>query len=861
MISLGLGDIEAFPFLQKPDSRGVKDGLDLLRELNAIDKDGRITRIGRQLTQLPVDPRLARMIVESKPQGCTREVTAIVAGLSIQDPRERPLERRAQADQQHARFVDPTSDFLTLLNLWNYLEEKQKELSGNQFRRLVKSEYLNYLRVREWQDVYRQLTRSAKQLGMHVGEPRISPDAIHRALLAGLLSHIGLRDLAKKDYVGARQSRFVVFPGSALAKKQPSAIMSAELVETSRLFARTNAAIDPAWAEPLAGDLAKRSYSEPHWEKKQGAVVAYERVTLYGVPIIPKRRVQFSRIDLPYARELFIRHALVEGDVAFEVLRGRAWGFMAANRDLRDRLVEVEERTRRRDILLDDEAIFHFYDRRLPRDVANTRDFEGWWKKARVETPDLLLMREEDLLDEEPVDLVESDFPREWVQGDQTLALSYRFEPGASDDGVTVTVPLPLLAGLRSDGFDWQVPGLREELVTALIKALPKHIRKNVVPAGDWARKLLATLEPSNEPIAAALAREIQAQTYTPVTPQDFDWDRVPEHLKVGFAVADARGAVIQRGKSLSALQAGLKPAARESVAKVVDAPRPADRVERSGITTWDFGDLDRVRDTEHGGNRIRAYPALVDEGSTVAIRLQSTPADQAAAHRRGVLRLLVLSIPSPTGYVQEHLTTQEKLALAHSPYRTTAELFEDCLVACIADVVDPGEIFTEAQFQAARAAVSSGLVDALFSVVGQVSRILAATREADKAIRDATSMALIAPLGDARSQLDALVFPGFVSRAGLARLRRYPLYLQGLIHRVARLAENVGRDRVWMQEVQQATARYIEAGGTLPLAADAPENLARVRWMLEELRLSLFAQHLGTDGPVSLQRITKALA
>ncbi len=861
MISLGLGDIEAFPFLQKPDSRGVKDGLDLLRELNAIDKDGRITRIGRQLTQLPVDPRLARMIVESKPQGCTREVTAIVAGLSIQDPRERPLERRAQADQQHARFVDPTSDFLTLLNLWNYLEEKQKELSGNQFRRLVKSEYLNYLRVREWQDVYRQLTRSAKQLGMHVGEPRISPDAIHRALLAGLLSHIGLRDLAKKDYVGARQSRFVVFPGSALAKKQPSAIMSAELVETSRLFARTNAAIDPAWAEPLAGDLAKRSYSEPHWEKKQGAVVAYERVTLYGVPIIPKRRVQFSRIDLPYARELFIRHALVEGDVAFEVLRGRAWGFMAANRDLRDRLVEVEERTRRRDILLDDEAIFHFYDRRLPRDVANTRDFEGWWKKARVETPDLLLMREEDLLDEEPVDLVESDFPREWVQGDQTLALSYRFEPGASDDGVTVTVPLPLLAGLRSDGFDWQVPGLREELVTALIKALPKHIRKNVVPAGDWARKLLATLEPSNEPIAAALAREIQAQTYTPVTPQDFDWDRVPEHLKVGFAVADARGAVIQRGKSLSALQAGPKPAARESVAKVVDAPRPADRVERSGITTWDFGDLDRVRDTEHGGNRIRAYPALVDEGSTVAIRLQSTPADQAAAHRRGVLRLLVLSIPSPTGYVQEHLTTQEKLALAHSPYRTTAELFEDCLVACIADVVDPGEIFTEAQFQAARAAVSSGLVDALFSVVGQVSRILAATREADKAIRDATSMALIAPLGDARSQLDALVFPGFVSRAGLARLRRYPLYLQGLIHRVARLAENVGRDRVWMQEVQQATARYIEAGGTLPLAADAPENLARVRWMLEELRLSLFAQHLGTDGPVSLQRITKALA
>ncbi len=861
MISLGLGDIASFPFLQPPDSRGVKDGLDLLRELNAITADSRITKIGTQLARLPIDPRLARMVIESKRHGVTREVMAIVAGLSIQDPRERPLEKRAQADQQHARFVDPTSDFITLLNLWNYLEETQGQISGNQFRRRVKAEYLNYLRVREWQDVYRQLTRMAKTLGLTVGARSDDGAGIHKSLLAGLLSQLGLRDLAKKDYLGARGTRFVVFPGSALAKKQPEAIMSAELVETSRLFARMNAAIDPAWAEAIAGDLAKRSHSEPHWEKKQGAAVAFEKVTLYGLPIVAKRRVQFVRIDPGYARELFIRHALVQGEWDSASLDKRLTAFDRDNRALRRELAELEERTRRRDILYDDEAVFEFYQRRIPADVATVRSFESWWKVAHAQTPGLLTMTAETLMPEDAETVDEDAFPSTWTQGDQTLRLTYRFEPGADDDGVTVQVPLPLLAGLSSDGFDWQVPGLREELVTAMIKALPKHIRKNVVPAADWARTLLADLEPSTEPIAAALARAIQARTYTSVTAADVDWDRIPDHLRVGFAVVDARGRTLARGTSLSALQAGLKPAARESVAKVVDAPRPADRVERAGITSWDFGDLDRIRDTEHGGNRIRAYPALVDEGRSVAIRLQSTPGDQAAAHRRGVLRLLLLGIPSPTGYVQEHLTNAEKLALAHSPYRTTAELFEDCLVACIEAVVDPGTIFTESEFRAAIATVSSGLVDALFGAVGLVSGILASARAADKAIRDATSIALIAPLGDARSQLDSLVHPGFVARTGLARLRRYPLYLQGLTHRIARLAENVGRDRVWMQEVQQATARYIEAGGTLPLAADATPELVRVRWMLEELRLSLFAQHLGTDGPVSAARIAKVLS
>jgi ATP-dependent helicase HrpA len=699
----------------------------------------------------------------------------------------------------------------------------------------------------------------AKQLGLHVGDAHTNPDGIHRSLLAGLLSQIGLRDQVKKDYVGARQTRFVIFPGSALAKKQPAAVMSAELVETSRLFARTNGAIDPAWAEPIAGDLVKRTYSEPHWEKKQGSVVAYERATLYGVPIIAKRRVQFSRIDPAYARELFIRHALVEGE----------WDskqeFDRRNRKLRDELAQLEERTRRRDILFDDEAIFDFYNRRIPPEVASTRDFEGWWKKARVETPDLLTMTAENLAPDDAAEVDENAFPTTWRQGDQTLALSYRFEPGADDDGVTVAVPLPLLAGLRAQGFDWQVPGLREELVTALIKSLPKQIRRNVVPAADWARKLLAAApaEPETS-LTAYLAREIAAQTYTPVTEKDFDLDRVPPHLRVTFAVIDERGRRVAAGKTLSALQASLKPAARASVAAVVERPAASDErrtLERAGLTSWDFDSLDRFRDVQHGGNTIRAYPALVDEGTTVAIRLMSTPDDQAAAHHAGVRRLLQLSIPSPLGYVQEHLTTQEKLVLAQSPYRNNAALFEDCMAACIDSVVGGAEIFTRAEFEAARDAVSATIVDSLFQAVALVSRIVAKAREADRAIKDATSMSLIAPLGDARAQLEALVYPGFVGATGLERLRRFPAYLDGIVHRVAKLAENPSRDRIWMSEVELATNRYRDAGGELPLAAGAEPRLIRARWMLEELRLSLFAQHIATAEPVSLQRITKVLA
>jgi ATP-dependent helicase HrpA len=883
MISLGFGDIESFPFLQPPDSRGVKDGLDLLRELRAVDKDGRITKSGRQLTRLPIDPRLGRMVLEAGRQGVGREVIAIVSALSIQDPRERPLEKRAHADQLHARFADPTSDFLTLLNLWNHIEDQQEDLSSSAFRRLCKAEFLNYLRIREWQDLYRQLSRAAKQVDVRVGQSRSDDgDAVHRALLAGLLSQIGLRDREKRDYLGSRNTRFVVFPGSVLAKKQPDAVMAAELVETSRLFARTVGRIDPAWVEPLAGDLLKRTYGEPHWEKKQGAVVAYERVTLFGVPIVQRRRVQYSRIDPEHSRELFIRHALVEGEWESQQ------AFDRANRKLRKELEQLEERTRRRDILLDDENVYEFYDARIPADVATTRDFEGWWRTTRREQPDLLTMRRSDLLDESAAEAAEDDveYPTQWRSGDQRLAIQYRFEPGAQDDGVSVQVPLALLPRMREEGFDWQVRGLRKELVTALIKSLPKQIRKNVVPAADWAEKIVAELpddaptEPT-ESFRATLAKAIQRMTYVPVSESDFDLSRVPAHLLPTWAVVDERGRRVETGKDLSALQTKLKDRTQQSVASATakgagrtggaarvasaGAGRP---LEQSGLTAWPDQDLPQTLDTKQAGGVIRAYPSLVEEGTgpkaTVGVQLLATPSDRVVRMPAGVRRLVMHAVPSPVSYIQSHLTAQEKLALAASPYPSTAALFDDVLAAVVDAGIrrahPDGLVFTKAEFEAVRNAVSASVVDTMFTAVSEVAAVLAAQRSAERALKQANSMSLLAALSDMRQQMERLVFPGFVAVAGLDRLRRIRVYLQGIEARVQKLLQNPGRDATWMREVTVATDRYTDAGGTFPPAVGAHPELVHARWMLEEFRLSLFAQELGTAETVSLQRITKAL-
>ncbi|WP_156762151.1 ATP-dependent RNA helicase HrpA [Microbacterium karelineae] len=923
MLSLGFGDIQSFPFLTPPDSRGVKAAFDLLTELGAVTlgrgaSDPRLTKIGWEIARLPIDPRFARMLVEANRTGVTDDVLAIVAGMSIQDVRERPEERRGEADEAHARFRDPSSDFLTLLNLWNHLREKQKELGSSAFRRLVRAEFLNYVRVREWFDVHRQLRSLTRDLGGR-GERRSktegrsrreghgtgSPegghpqgDAIHRAILAGLLSQIGVLDErdAKKQkgsrrpapatFRGARGVTFQVFPGSGLKKARPQAVMAAELVETSRLFARTVAAIDVAWAEQLAGDLVKRQVSEPRWSKDAGAAVASEKVTLFGVEIVSSRRVQFARIDRPAAREMFVRHALVEGEWDPSRLAKPVARFLRQNADLRRRLEKLEERERRRDILAGDEAVFAFYDARIPADVFDVRSFEAWWREELTRSPELLTMREADLLDGEATTDAR-DFPTRWTQGDQTLHLAYRFEPGAPDDGVTVVVPLPLLASLCPDGFDWQVPGLRDELITAMLKALPKAMRRHVVPAADWARTFAEELDGSGPEdaggrpergLAESLARLVQRQANQPVTADDFDMARVPSHLTMSFRAVDQRGRAAGSSRDLAELQSRLAGRARDSVAQQLDraasrAPKdesPASRIaqapaapsiERAGLVDWTFGELPAQVDTRVAGGVVRGYPALVDEKTSVAVRVEATADEAARRTRSGLRRLLLLTVPSPVSYIQEHLSAQEKLALAAAPYPSAKAVIEDCRAA-VADaaIARHGAVRTRADFDRVRNEVSAGSVDDVFEAVSLVAKILTAWREVERAMKKANSMTLLGALNDVRGQLEGLVHAGFVRETGLDRLRHVPRYLEGARVRLEALPDNPGRDRAWMTEFERAHQAFVDAGGAIPLPEDADERLVRARWMLEELRVGLFAQRLGTAETVSVQRVAKVL-
>ncbi|WP_396653493.1 ATP-dependent RNA helicase HrpA [Microbacterium sp. ARD32] len=965
MLSLGFGDIAEFPFLTPPDSRGVKAALDLLTEIGAVDAargaQPRLTRIGREISRMPMDPRFARMLVAGAAAGpgVLHDVLPIVAGLSIQDVRERPSADASQsvrdeADRSHARFVDPTSDFLTLLNLWNHLREQQKALGSSAFRRMCRSEHLNYVRVREWFDVHRQLrtlvkgqkrgddvsSRSARSTtGDASGAGATDADAIHRAILAGLLSQIGVLDERtagvssrsarsatgsdKKrrvaEYRGARGIRFSIFPGSALRKKAPQAVMAAEIVETSRTFARTVAAIDPAWAESLAGDLAKRQVTEPHWSKDAGAAVAFEKVTLFGVEIIPRRRVQFARIDRAGARELFLRHALVEGEWDPSRIDKRVSAFWRANAELRRRLEKLEERERRRDILAGDETVFTFYDQRIPHEVFDVRSFEKWWRNALTSTPKLLVMRESDLLeDEDRAD--QSEFPTRWTQGDQVLGLAYRFEPGAEDDGVSVVLPLALLQQVRDTGFDWQVPGLRSELITALLRALPKTIRRHVVPAADWAERFgeqLADDGPENHAgapersLKQALARLIQPIANQPVSASDFDDARVPGHLLMNFRAVDERGRVAASDRDLPTLQRRLSDRSRQSVARSIaqsardengslspgprapEAPNDAKRrsewgvgtkgrmpaalsgslsatkgpssIEQDGLTDWTFGDLPDVLDTKVAGGVVRGYPAIVDRGSSVSVRLEATADAAASATRDGVLRLVLLTVPTPASYVQNHLTSAEKLALAASPYQNVAALIEDARTAVVRGLVESevpgGLIRTEAEFRRVRDAVNAALVDSLFACVSLVARILAKSRDVERGIKSQNSLALLGPLNDIRSQLSGLIRPGFISATGVERLAHLTRYLDGMLDRLKTLANEPGKDRARMTEYERTAKAFEDAGGVIPPASGTPDVLIEVRWLLEEYRISVFAQRLGTAQPVSPQRIMKALS
>ncbi len=855
MTALGLGDIAAFPFVEAPDKRNIQDGVKLLEELGAItqseDQHYKLTPSGRSLAQLPVDPRLAKMVLEAQRYACTREVMIITSALSIQDPRERPADKQQASDEKHRRFADKESDFLSFVNLWDYLQEQQKALSSSQFRRLCKMEYLNYLRVREWQDIYTQLRQVVREQGIPLNSEPADFRGVHTALLTGLLSHIGQKDADKQEYTGARNARFSIFPGSGLFKKPPKWTIVAELVETSRLWGRIAARIDPEWIEPVAQHLIKRSYSEPHWEKAQGAVMASEKVTLYGLPIVAARKVNYSQIDPVLSRELFIRNALVEGE----------WqtrhAFFKANLKLREEVEELEHKSRRRDILVDDETLFAFYDMRIPQDVVSARHFDSWWKLTSREQPELLNFAKEMLIKEGASNVSKLDYPNVWQQGNLKLRLSYQFEPGTEADGVTVHVPLPLLNQVEENGFEWQIPGVRRELIIALIKSLPKPVRRNLVPAPNYADAFLGRVTPMELPLLESLEREFRRMTGITIDREAWQWDQVPDHLKITYRVVDENNRKLNEGRDLAALKLALKGKVQETLSLVAD-----DGLEQSGLHIWSFGDLPDHFEQKRGNYSVKAWPALVDEKDSVAIRLFDSQHEQQKAMWRGQRRLLLLNIPSPIKYLHEKLPNKAKLGLYFNPYGKVLDLIDDCIACGVDKLIDEhgGPTWQEAGYSKLHDKVRAELNDTVVDIAKKVEQILTAVFNINKRLKGRVDMSMALALSDVKAQLGGLVYKGFVTQNGWKRLSDTLRYLTAMERRLEKMPIDPHSDRARMLKIEKIQQAWSTWYNKLPAVRREDEDVKDVRWMIEELRVSYFAQQLGTPYPVSEKRIQQAM-
>ncbi|HIF9099215.1 TPA: ATP-dependent RNA helicase HrpA [Photobacterium damselae] len=856
MTAIGLGDIQAFPFVEAPDNRNIQDGVRLLEELGAInasakDPRKRLTSVGRQLARLPIDPRLARMVLEAPKNNALREVMIIASALSIQDPRERPMEKQQASDEKHRRFYDKESDFMTFVNLWDYVQEQQKALSGNQFRKQCKKDYLNYLRIREWQDIHFQVRQVVRELELRINDTEAGYDAVHMSLLSGLLSHIGMKDQEKNEYQGARNARFNIFPGSGIFKKQPKWVMVAELVETSRLWGRIAAKIQPEWVEPLAQHLLKRSYSEPHWEKKSAAVHAFEKVTLYGIPVVAKRKVNYGRIDPTLSREIFIRSALVEGD----------WDtkhkFFQQNRKLLREVEELEHKSRRRDILIDDEQLFEFYDQRIDLSVVSGRHFDTWWKKASKENPELLNFEREMLFRNDASHVTDLDYPNFWHQGNLKLKLSYQFEPGEDNDGVTVHVPLAILNQVEPDGFDWQIPGLRYELVVALIKSLPKTLRRNFVPAPNYADAFLSRTKVMEAPLLDSMEKELKRITGVTILREDWNLDQIPDHLKITFRAVDHRNRKLRENKDLYELKDSLKEKVQQTLSQVAD-----DDIEQEGLKTWSFGTLPERYQQKRGGFEVRAYPAIVDNNDSVGIKLFETEEEQHRAMQQGQRRLILLNIPSPIKYLHDNLPNKSKLGLYFNPYGRVLDLIDDCIACGIDKLIEQkgGIVWQPEAFEALKDYVRAELGDTVVEIAKQVEEILTTAFNINKRLKGRVDLTMAFALSDIKAQLEGLIFKGFATECGWKRLPDILRYMRAIERRLEKLPIDPNKDRVHILKVESMVNEYKELLNKIPKGQPIPENVKEIRWMIEELRVSYFAQQLGTPYPISDKRIRNAI-
>lgn len=866
MTAAKLGDIRKFPFIDRPDERFIKDGMNLLQELHALKAGARrkkggarnngqgpqLTALGRQLAQLPIDPRLGRMVLAAREFGCIREVMIITAALSIQDPRERPQQAKQKADESHQRFHDKDSDFMSYLKLWEYLREKQRELSKSQFRKQLKSEFLHFLRVREWQDVYSQIRQTVRGLGFSINEEPASYEAVHRALLSGLLSHLGNKQEGH-EFLGARNRKFYVFPGSGLFKKPPKWVMAAELVETSRLFARVNARIEPEWIEPAAQHLVKRNYFEPHFAKKSGSVVADEQVTLYGLIIVPRRRVQYGPVNPFEARDIFIREALVNGELR------RKLPFIQHNQRLIAEIRELEDKSRRRDILVDDEALFQAYDQHIPAGIYNEQLLAGWWHKAVKEQPSLLHFKRDDLMSQSAEHVTKLDYPDTWQQGDFTLPLTYHFEPNDPQDGVAVHLPLTLVNQIEAEGFDWQVPALREPLVIAWIKSLPKSLRRHFVPAPNYAQAFLqdtGAKEALQRPLLDSLSDKLRRMSGVTVPEDAWDVTQIPNYLRMRFVIEDEHGKPVSDGRDLIELQQQLQGRVQHALRKAV-AEQPQPKV----ATDWAFGTMPEVRERQQRGYAVKAYPALEVSENGVRETLFDNREQAAQAHQRALRKLLQLQLPSPVRYLQQNLSNKAKLAMYYNPWGKVDALIADCIHAALDELISAVEIRDEETFRHLVEITRGELNERVTAIAERVEPCLLLTQNIRKQLKGSVPLDQIQAHGDMKAQLEKLVYPGFVSAAGADRLADIERYLRAIERRLEKLPVDPNRDRLHTLTLEKLDRNYQEVLGKWPKNLPLNEEVREIRWMIEELRVSFFAQQLGTRYPISEKRVQQALS
>ncbi len=847
MLCMGLGEVEDFPFVDSPAPRMINDAYHLLTELGALDGARSVTEMGRQLVRWPMDVRLARMVIEGARQGCLENIMVLAAAQSIQDPRERPLDKQQQSDEQHARFIDPKSDFAGLLRLWDYLRSQRSKRSGNQFRKMCQREFLNWQRVLEWFDLYQQLRVQAREerlklSGRKLGEKGVDAP-IHKALLAGLLSQVGHRIPESHAYQGARSRQFHIFPGSGLFKGGPQWLMSAEIVETSRPYARLNAAIQPEWIEEQGRHLLKHRVFDPHWSRRAGRVLAWEQVSLYGLVIVEKRRVSFAEQDPQKARELFILHALVRGEMDTRA------AFMDKNAQLREDVEKLEHKRRRHDVVADERAQYEFFDARIPPEVNSAKGFERWFSGLSQAQRDTLEMGLDVLLREDAGMAPEEQFPDSFNAQGQAFSLDYHFEPGHEHDGVTMTVPLELLNTLSPGQVAWLVPGLLRDKVIALIKQLPKPLRRALTPAPQFADAVLEAVGPGpQQDFHKALAVQFSRITGQQVAAEVIDETTVEPHLRMRTRVVDDSGQELAEGRDLAALQEKLGASARR---RFMD--RQGAQHNQDNARDWQFGTLQESVTTDAG---VSAWPALVDQGDAVGVRLFDTWEEAWTAHNDGVMRLLALEMPDKLRYLEKHHGISRAGLMAWSSVGSTETLVHDLVQSSLRQAAgDVSAVRDASAFKDLAGRVRNGIGKVCARRARQLSEVLESMAQVRKNNRRFES-SLPDAWADMQAQLDDLVYPAFLEELEPERLEHYPRYLAALLYRQEKLRTDPAQDRAKLDRVAPWWKRYQDA---LERGEEYDQAMDAFRWLIHEFRVSVFAQHLGTDGKVSEKRLGDA--